>query len=81
MITTLMRWVCGLLVGTKAGAHDCATDEIGAEAVECVDHIHDVHCTWLHLMGLDDNKLTYYHAGRHKQFNQFSGDVVKELIA
>ena len=58
-----------------------ATDEIGAEAVECVHHIRDVHVTWLNLLGLDDNKLTYYHAGRHKQLSQFGGKVIQELIA
>ena len=50
--------------GTKAGHTIGATDEIGAEAVECVHHIRDAHATWLNLLGLDDNKLTYYHAGR-----------------
>jgi hypothetical protein len=33
------------------------------------------------LLGLDDNKLTYYHAGRHKQLSQFGGKVIQELIA
>ena len=58
-----------------------ATNEIGAEAVECVHHVRDVHVTWLNLLGLDDNKLTYYHAGRHKQLSQFGGKVIQELIA
>jgi hypothetical protein len=35
----------------------------------------------LQLLGLDDNKLTYLHAGRYKQLSQFSGNVIKELIA
>ncbi len=67
--------------GVKAGHTVGATDEIGAEAVECVHHIRDVHVTLLHLLGLDDNKLTYYHAGRHKQLSQFGGKVIEELIA
>ena len=67
--------------GTKAGHTIGATDEIGAEAVECVHPIRDVHVTWLHLLGLDDDKLTYYHAGRHKQLSQFGGNVIHELIA
>ena len=58
-----------------------ATDEIGGQAVECVHHIRDVHVTLLHLLGLDDNKLTFYHAGRHKQLSQFGGDVITELLA
>lgn len=67
--------------GTKAGHTVGATDELGAEAIECVHHIRDVHVTLLHLLGLDDNKLTYYHAGRHKQLSQFGGEVIHDLLA
>jgi len=66
--------------GTKAGAVVGATDEIGAEAVDCVHPIRDVHITMLHLLGLDDNKLTYFHAGRYKQLSQFGGELIPELI-
>ena len=80
--TTPKRWRCGLPVAAREAGHTVgATDEIGAEAVECVHHIRDVHVTLLHLLGLDDNKLTYYHAGRHKQLSQFGGEVIDELIA
>tara|TARA_B100000614_G_scaffold206091_1_gene188098 strand:+ start:111 stop:530 length:420 start_codon:yes stop_codon:yes gene_type:complete len=41
----------------------------------------DLHVTLLRLLGLDDNKLTYFHAGRYKQLSQFGGQVIKELIA
>lgn len=58
-----------------------ATDDIGAQAVQCVHPIRDFHTTLLHLMGLDDNKLTYFHAGRYKQLSQFGGKVIKELLA
>jgi membrane-anchored protein YejM (alkaline phosphatase superfamily) len=58
-----------------------ATDEIGGSAVEVVHPIRDVHVTMLHLLGLDDNKLTYFHGGRFKQLSQFGGQVIKELIA
>ena len=75
----MTMWFAG--GGTKAGYTIGATDEIGAEAVDCVHHIRDVHCTWLNLLGLDDNKLTYYHAGRYKQLSQFGGNVINELIA
>ena len=75
----MTMWFAG--GGCKAGHTIGATDEIGAEAVECVHHIRDVHVTWLNLLGLDDNKLTYYHAGRHKQLSQFGGQVIPELIA
>ncbi|NNJ27532.1 DUF1501 domain-containing protein [Alienimonas chondri] len=58
-----------------------ATDEFGAKAVECVHPIRDLHVTMLHLLGLDDNRLTYFHAGRHKQLSQFGGQIIPELLA
>jgi len=67
--------------GVKAGHTIGATDDIGAEAVECVHHVRDVHVTLLRLLGMDDSKLTFYHAGRFKQLSQFGGQVIKELIA
>ena len=67
--------------GVKKGAMVGATDEIGASAVECVHPIRDLHCTLLHLLGLDDNKLTYFHGGRFKQLSQFGGEVIHDLIA
>ncbi len=66
--------------GVKKGTIVGATDELGAEAVDCVHPIRDVHCTILHLLGLDDNKLTYFHGGRYKQLSQFGGQVIPELI-
>ncbi|WP_044300879.1 DUF1501 domain-containing protein [Rhodopirellula sallentina] len=67
--------------GVKRGAIVGATDEIGAAAVECVHPIRDLHVTLLHLLGLDDNKLTYFHGGRYKQLSQFGGEVIIELLA
>ncbi|MFT5326871.1 MAG: hypothetical protein ACI8P0_004754 [Planctomycetaceae bacterium] len=67
--------------GTKRGTIVGATDEIAAEAVEVVHPIRDVHITMLNLLGLDDNKLTYFHAGRYKQLSQFGGELIPELIA
>ncbi len=66
--------------GVKPGVVG-ATDELGSSAVECVHPIRDLHVTLLHLLGLDDNKLTYLHAGRYKQLRQFGGEVINELIA
>ena len=75
----MAMWFAG--GGTNAGHTIGATDETGATAVECVHHIRDVHVTILHLLGLDDNKLTYYHAGRNKQLSQFGGNVIPELLS
>ena len=67
--------------GVNKGSIVGATDELGAEAVDVVHPIRDVHCTILHLLGLDDNKLTYFHGGRYKQLSQFGGKIIPELIA
>ncbi|MBT5925903.1 MAG: DUF1501 domain-containing protein, partial [Verrucomicrobia bacterium] len=66
--------------GVQKGSIVGATDEIGAAAVDCVHPIRDLHVTMLRLMGLDDNKLTHFHAGRFKQLSQFGGEVIPELI-
>ena len=71
-------WMAG--GGCKAGHTIGATDETGTEAIDCVHHVRDFHVTLLKLLGLDDNKLTYYHAGRFKQLSQFGGVPIKELI-
>jgi uncharacterized protein (DUF1501 family) len=67
--------------GVNAGAVVGATDEIGEKAVDVVHPIRDLHVTLLHLLGLDDNKLTYLHGGRFKQLSQFGGKVIGELLA
>lgn len=67
--------------GVKAGHTIGATDEIGEKAVECVHPIRDIHVTLLRLLGLDDNKLTYFHGGRFKQLSQTGGQLIPELIA
>lgn len=67
--------------GVKAGHVVGATDEIGEKAVEVVHPLKDLHCTILHLLGLDDNRLTYFHEGRYKQLSQTGGEVIQELIA
>lgn len=72
-------WMAG--GGVAAGKTVGRTDETGAEAVQCVHHIRDLHVTLLRLLGLDDNRLTYFHGGRFKQLSQFGGTVIDELLA
>ena len=72
-------WLAG--GGCNAGHTIGATDELGMEAVEGKAHVRDFHVTLLRLLGLDDNKLTFYHGGRFKQLSQFGGQVIQELIA
>ncbi len=72
-------WLAG--GGVKAGSVIGATDETGLSAVETVHPIKDFHVTLLHLLGLDDNKLRFLHAGREKQLSQTGGELIKELLA
>lgn len=72
-------WLAG--GGCRAGHTVGATDELGMTAVEEVHHVRDFHVTLLRLLGLDDNHLTYYHAGRFKQLSQFGGQVIEKLLA
>ena len=57
-----------------------ATDETGMTAVEDVHHIRDFRVTPSRLLGLDGNKLTYYHAGRFKRLSQLGGKVIDRLL-
>src|SRR5438552_1193447 len=75
----MVMWFAG--AGVKAGHVIGATDEIGEKAVEVAQPLKNVHCTILHLLGLDDHKLTYFHAGRLQQLSQTGGQVIKELLA
>lgn len=72
-------WLAG--GGVKAGTIVGATDEVGGSAVEVVRPLRDFQVTLLHLLGLDDNKLRYFHAGRDKQLSQVGGQVIRELLA
>jgi hypothetical protein len=67
--------------GVKAGHTIGATDELGGRAVSVVHPIKDLHVTILHLLGLDDNRLTYFHEGRFKQLSQTGGELIGEILA
>ncbi|MBL8865707.1 MAG: DUF1501 domain-containing protein, partial [Planctomycetia bacterium] len=72
-------WLAG--GGMKGGTAYGATDELGFEAVENKVHLHDLHATILALLGLDHEKLTYFHQGRHERLTDVYGKVVREVIA
>jgi arylsulfatase A-like enzyme len=72
-------WMAG--GGTRGGITHGATDELGFQAVENKVHIHDLHATILHLMGLDHEKLTYRFGGRDYRLTDVHGNVVREVIA
>ncbi len=69
------------LAGVKGGHVHGATDEAGFAAVRDKVHVHDLHATILHLLGLDHEKLTYRYAGRDFRLTDVHGRVVKEILA
>jgi len=58
-----------------------STDELGFKAVENIYRMRDVHATVLHLMGLNDMRLTYYSAGRNQRLTDTGGRVITEALA
>ncbi|QDT17768.1 DUF1501 domain-containing protein [Alienimonas californiensis] len=72
-------WMAG--GGAKGGVCHGSTDEFGAYAETGRTHMHDLHATMLHLLGLDHERLTYRHAGRDFRLTDVAGRVVREVIA
>lgn len=72
-------WMTG--AGVKAGFVYGATDEFGYHAVEDRMHIHDLHATVLHILGLDHKQLTYFHGGRDFRLTDVAGEAATKLLA
>jgi uncharacterized protein (DUF1501 family) len=72
-------WLAG--GGVRGGFAYGATDEFGFRAVADKVHVHDLHATILHLLGLDHERLTYRHAGRDYRLTDVSGRIVHEILA
>jgi Protein of unknown function (DUF1501) len=72
-------WLAG--GGVKGGFVHGATDELGMQAVENRMHVHDLHATILHLMGLDHERLTYRYSGRDFRLTDVSGHVAHQILA
>jgi hypothetical protein len=72
-------WMAG--GGVKGGTAYGETDELGFEAVTNKVHLHDIHATILHLLGLDHELLTYFHEGRNQRLTDVAGRVVREIVA
>jgi hypothetical protein len=72
-------WMAG--GGVKSGLCYGATDDYGYYAVENKVHIHDLHATMLHLLGLDHQRLTYRYAGRDFRLTDVHGEVISDLFA
>lgn len=67
--------------GVKAGMTYGETDEYGYEAISGKLHIHDLHATMLHLLGLDHERLTYRYGGRDYRLTDVKGRVAHEILA
>ncbi|MSR52435.1 MAG: DUF1501 domain-containing protein [Gemmataceae bacterium] len=72
-------WMAG--GGVKPGFRYGATDDYGWFAEKDKVHVHDLHATMLHLLGMDHERLTFRHAGRDFRLTDVHGRVVKEIIA
>jgi hypothetical protein len=72
-------WMAG--GGIKGGVVHGATDDIGLRAVEDRTHVHDLHATILHLLGIDHKRLTFLHNGRAERLTDVAGNVVEKILA
>jgi hypothetical protein len=70
-------WMAG--GGVKGGISYGETDEFGFEATVNRAHVHDIHATMLHLMGLDHERLTYFHQGREESLTDVHGRVITDI--
>src|SRR5258705_1611295 len=73
-----MAWMAG--AGIKGGTSYGETDEIGFKAVQDRTSVHDLHATMLHLLGMDHEKLTYFHNGRQYRLTDVAGEIIKKIL-
>jgi hypothetical protein len=71
-------WLTG--AGVKRGVSYGATDEFGYKAVENVATIYDLHATLLHLVGLDHERLSFYHNGIERRLTDVHGHVIEGVL-
>lgn len=72
-------WMAG--AGVRGGSSYGATDELGRRAVQDVTTIYDFHATVLHLLGIDHERLTYYHNGIQRRLTDVHGQVIRPVLA
>src|SRR5688572_19066477 len=72
-------WLAG--AGVKPGFSHGATDEFGHQATEQVTTIYDLHATMLHLLGIDHERLTFYHNGIERRLTDVHGHVIRPILA
>jgi hypothetical protein len=74
-----LMWMAG--GGVRGGYAHGESDEFGFKAAHKKMHVHDVHATILHLLGIDHERLTYRHAGRDYRLTDVHGKVAREILA
>jgi hypothetical protein len=67
--------------GVRGGTSHGRSDDYGNQVAESPVHVHDLHATILHLMGLDHTRLTYRYSGRDFRLTDIYGRVVKDVLA
>ena len=72
-------WLAG--GGVKGGQVIGSTDAVGLRAESEKSHVHDIHATILHLLGLDHTRLTFRHNGRNERLTDVAGNVIQKVIA
>jgi uncharacterized protein (DUF1501 family) len=74
-----MMWMAG--GGVRGGMSYGESDDFGFKAMHNRMHIHDLHATLLHLLGIDHERLTHRHAGRDYRLTDVHGNVANEILA
>ncbi|MBI3855979.1 MAG: DUF1501 domain-containing protein [Planctomycetes bacterium] len=72
-------WLAG--GGVQGGLMHGSTDDLGYNAEKDIVHVHDLHATMLHLLGLDHKRLTFKFQGRDFRLTDVHGNVVKKILA
>jgi uncharacterized protein (DUF1501 family) len=72
-------WLAG--GGVRGGMSYGATDDFGWHAVQDRVHVHDLHATALHLLGIDHTRLTYRYSGRDYRLTDVHGNIVHNILA
>jgi uncharacterized protein (DUF1501 family) len=67
--------------GVRGGMAHGSTDSLGLRAENGKVHVHDLHATILHLLGIDHERLTYFHNGRDERLTDVAGRAVREILA
>ena len=67
--------------GVKPGVTVGTTDEFGLKAIEDKVHVHDLHATILHLMGVDHKRLTFFRDGRDERLTVNGGSLIRKVLA